>query len=137
MTRTGVISKRYGSGVIFIALIGVWSCSIPWLDHAPNRELAQELLERSRQGLSLAACTTSGLEIKLRFFDGNERAVKVGCCRAIQFCTIANNQIIVVDQTREIERNTSPDRQDMTDGLGRHPGQLVLLSDRGKETARS
>jgi len=124
---------------LVLLLFAVTSCAPTWLDHPTSGALRRELVEKSKEGLALGRVTKDEPEIQLRFFGGQERRQRLGCCAYSEGALISRNRIVAVDMSSAPRLgafvNAEPDSlRAAVAGLG---GEVVVMDASGIVLARS
>jgi hypothetical protein len=127
--------------VLLFALCDFQSCT--WLDHATNVPLQDELLAKSKKGLTLARFRALILplptepSVELRHLDGKLEVLHLPCCAPSVSRTVSRNRILIVDvaPTPALDPLLHPEEYS---AASKPPcGSLVMMDAGGKILARS
>jgi hypothetical protein len=119
-------------------ILAVSSCAR--IDHPTNAQLAQELAERSKNGLALAQLSEATNTLKIHFFDGHDEKVPLEVNGELKVATQGRMAVLDLDPTirhKTAEAALRGDGALVLELFARLGGNIVLLSNTGKIERRS
>ena len=110
------------------------------IDHPTNTQLAQELADRSKNGLALAQLTEATNTLEVHYFDGRVEKVPLEINGELRMATQGRMAVLDLDPTIRQKMAEAALRGDGTlflELFARLGGNIVLLSNAGKVERRS
>ena len=125
--------------VALTLMLVVSSCGAQF-DHPTSAQLAQELAQRSKNGLALARFSEATNALEIHYFDGRNEKVPLEINGEIRVATQGGIAVLDLDPTIRLKMRDAALRGDgaaVLEEFARLGGNIVLLSNSGKLERRS